>query len=245
MAHYRHLNKAPITEAIIEIRFSPSPNVKVPRDLTEFCVALKESYPDQKPQTELKFEFLPGSSSPNAKHTELVSFRLSSSDGLQIVQAWTDRLTFSRLKPYQTWEHLREESRKVWDIYAKLIKPEAITRVATRFINSIEVSLPIRDFADYLVSAPIIPEKVPQGLASFYSRFVVPDPKTGATAIVTHALESLVTPNIAPVLIDIDVFLERSYETPEEAWITLNKLRDLKNLIFFESLTEKALEPYL
>ena len=103
----------------------------------------------------------------------------------------------------------------------------------------------MRDFSDYLTAAPSIPEKLPQGISSFFTRVVLPDPTTGAVAIVTHALESVVTPKVVPIIIDIDVFIERTFENHEKAWATIDMLHDMKNLIFFESVTDKALEPYL
>jgi uncharacterized protein (TIGR04255 family) len=245
MAAYRHLTNAPITEALIDICVKPSSSVQDALQLDELCTRLKDTYPDKKLQQQFKIEFFPGPPPLERKETRFVGYRLTSSNGLQVIQASPDKITFSRLRPYQTWEQLREEAQRIWTVYAEIVKPELITRIATRFINSIEIPLPIRDFSDYLTAAPSIPEKLPQGISSFYTRVVLPDPTTGAMAIVTHALESVVTPKVVPIIVDIDVFIERTFENYEKVWTTIDMLRDIKNLIFFESLTEKALEPYL
>jgi uncharacterized protein (TIGR04255 family) len=42
--------------------------------------------------------------------------------------------------------------------------------------------------------------------------------------------------------LDIDVFKQRDVIGEEDAWQTLEALRDFKNKIFFESITEKAKE---
>lgn len=245
MATARHLNHAPITEGLIEIRIAPSPEIKSAFQIESLYDSLKDDYPDKKLQQEFKLEILSGLTHQEKKESKFIGYKLASSDQKQVVQAWLDRMTFSRLKPYQTWESLLEEAQKVWGKYAEVIKPEAITRVATRFINTIEIPLPFGDFSEFLTSPPGIPAKLPQALSSFFTRVVIPDPKTGAVAILTQSLESAVSPNVVPVLIDIDVFVERPFETQEDVWTTLNRLRDIKNLIFFESVTEKALEPYL
>ena len=245
MAVYRHLTNAPITEALIDISVKPSSSIQDAHQLEDLCTKLKDTYPDKKLQQQFKLEFFPGPPPQERKETRFVGYRLTSADGLQDIQATPDKITFSRLRPYQTWEQLREEARRDWDLYSEVVKPELITRIATRFINSIEIPLPIRDFSDYLTAAPSIPEKLPQGIASFFTRVVLPDPKTGAVAIVTHALESVITPKAIPIIIDIDVFIERTFEDHDKAWSTIDMLRDTKNLIFFESVTDKALEPYL
>ena len=245
MAVYRHLKNAPITEALIDISVKPSSSVQNAQQLDELCAKLKDTYPDKKLQQQFKFEFFPGPPPQERKETRFVGYRLTSANGLQVIQASPDKITFSRLRPYQTWEQLREEAQRIWKIYTEIVKPELITRIATRFINSIEIPLPMRDFSDYLTAAPSIPEKLPQGISSFFTRVVLPDPTTGAVAIVTHALESVVTPKVVPIIIDIDVFIERIFENHEKAWATIDMLHDMKNLIFFESVTDKALEPYL
>ena len=245
MAVYRYLKNAPIAEALIDISVKPSSSVQNAQQLDELCAKLKDTYPDKKLQQQFKIEFFPGPPPQERKETRFVGYRLTSANGLQVIQASPDKITFSRLRPYQTWEQLREEAQRIWKIYTEIVKPELITRIATRFINSIEIPLPMRDFSDYLTAAPSIPEKLPQGISSFFTRVVLPDPTTGAVAIVTHALESVVTPKVVPIIIDIDVFIERIFENHEKAWATIDTLRDMKNLIFFESVTDKALEPYL
>ena len=245
MAVYRYLKNAPIAEALIDISVKPSSSVQNAQQLDELCAKLKDTYPDKKLQQQFKIEFFPGPPPQERKETRFVGYRLTSANGLQVIQASPDKITFSRLRPYQTWEQLREEAQRIWKIYTEIVKPELITRIATRFINSIEIPLPMKDFSDYLTAAPSIPEKLPQGISSFFTRVVLPDPTTGAVAIVTHALESVVTPKVVPIIIDIDVFIERIFENHEKAWATIDTLRDMKNLIFFESVTDKALEPYL
>lgn len=245
MATCRHLNNAPITEGLIEIRVTPSAEIKSAFQIEKLHESLRNNYPNKKLQQEFKLEILAGPPHQEKKESRFIGYRLTSLDEKQVIQAWLDRMTFSRLRPYQTWESLFEEAQKVWKAYAEVVQPEAITRVATRFINTIEIPLPIRDFNDFLTSPPEIPERLPQALTSFFTRVVLPDPKTGAVAIITQSLETAVSPNVVPVLLDIDVFVERPFDSQEDAWVTLNKLREIKNLIFFESVTDKALEPYL
>jgi uncharacterized protein (TIGR04255 family) len=58
----------------------------------------------------------------------------------------------------------------------------------------------------------------------------------------TQALEG-VHNGYAPIVLDIDVFMARQFDAHEEEfWRCLDQLRDFKNTVFFESITEKAME---
>ena len=94
-----------------------------------------------------------------------------------------------------------------------------------------------------MVTPPEVPEKLPQGLSSFLTRVVIPIPSLGATAIIIQALEGISDPSIIPIILDIDVFKEAQFDANgKDAWETIDKLRDLKNEMFFQSITEKTVE---
>lgn len=246
MAEYSVLSRAPIIEALIDIR------VKVKEDLTveqfnSIYDSISAQYPDKKERHkwEGKLEFKKGGT-PISTTTETIDgFIFASVDKKQMLQTRLDGFTFSRLKPYETWEHLRTEARKLWEKYKEVTSPE-ITRIALRYINKMEIPLPIMDFSDYLTAAPIVPEGLPQRVSSFLTRIVIHEPEINASAIITQALEQIVNPNILPIILDIDVFKQKSEGISEEdAWETLEKLRHFKNNIFFKSITEKAKELFL
>lgn len=248
MAEYKHLSKAPINEALIDIRVGLPREQVTLKTFEEFQARIGDTYPNVVPIQTMRIEFFPGNPPTEKKETKIDGFRLTSNNQLQVIQATPDRFTFSRLRPYETWESLRGEALTCWTVYNEVFKPQVITRVATRFINTLQISLPLADFSEYLNGPPNVPSGLPQALIGFFTRVILPEPQTGATAIVTQSLESMVDPSNLNVLLDIDVFLERSFDTQEnqqEAWATIDKLRELKNKIFFESVTEKALRPYL
>lgn len=246
MAKYTHLENAPITEALVDIRVKMREDLTV-EQLESIYNSISGQYPDKKARHkwEGKFEFKKGEL-PVSLGTETIDgYIFTSTDQKQIFQARLDGFTFSRLKPYETWERLRDEAYRLWQKYREVVSPE-ITRVALRYINKMEFPLPIKDFSDYLTAAPIVPEGLPQGVSSFLTRVVIHEPSIDAAAIITQALEQVVNPNLVPLILDIDVFKQKSEGISEkDAWDTLEKLRHFKNKIFFESITEKAKEIFL
>ena len=247
MASQRHLADAPIKEAMIDLR------VALPQDAAlNQLEAVYDRISDRFPVRKIIYEgrFGVRFASANCERTETVAdhtrlgFRYETEDGGQIVQFALNGFTYSRLAPYRSWEEMRDSARALWQDYLEAVAPLSVTRVATRFVNLIRIPIPFNDFSEYLTESPGIPEQLPQDLASYLTRVVLPVPDMGATAVITQALEP--TPQeakFASILLDIDTFLNHDFDANDAAiWDRMEDLRKLKNEIFFGSITEKTVE---
>jgi len=249
LTEFSILKKAPITEALIDIRVETPHDFKV-EELKLLYPSIREQYPHEK-------EFRRYQSQVNFKNEEVVSsnpsyehlgYVYTSSDKKQIVKVLLDGFSFSRLYPYETWADLHREAFRLWKLYEEVVSPKRITRVALRYINNFKIPSPIEDFNDYLVAAPIVPEKLPQAVNSYLTRIVIPDDSIGASAIVTQAFEGCLLPNSnsVSIILDIDVIKQLPDGiTCDKVWDDIEKLRIFKNEIFFENTTEKLREFYL
>ena len=131
----------------------------------------------------------------------------------------------------------------MWQEFLRVSGAVVISRVGVRYINAIEVPIGA-DFDDYLAAGPRIPQPLPQIYTTFLQRVVVPFAEINGYAIITQALEQATDKGL-PTLIDIDVASNSSIEgEAPEIWQRLTKLRNIKNHIFFASVTAKALEAY-
>jgi uncharacterized protein (TIGR04255 family) len=135
------------------------------------------------------------------------------------------------------------EARGHWQKFLEILGPVVIGRLAVRYINAIEVPIGA-DFDEYLTAGPRIPQPLPQLYTSFVQRVTVPFDEVNGYAIITQALE--LPGDKGPVTVmDIDVACNCSIGgAASESWERLSKLRDIKNRIFFASVTPKALEAY-
>jgi uncharacterized protein (TIGR04255 family) len=221
MAVQRHLTRAPITEALIDIRINLPQEIDIAR-LKTIHASISKEYPQVKERVKGEFKFKLVEKSVETTPVSVYGFQYISSDGKQVVQARLDGFTFSRLKPYEIWENLRKEAYRLWEIYASLFSPERITRVALRYINCLEIPLlPSIEFKDYLVTPPEVPKELPQVINSFLTRVVIPIPSLGATAIIIQAFEGTSDPSIIPIILDIDVFREAQFNANgKDAWET-------------------------
>lgn len=245
LENYQVLKKAPITEVLIDIRVKLLSEIDV-KGIDSIYESIKKEYPEKQEQrmSQIQFELKAGEDLVKPVSTKIIGYRYISSDKRQIFQARLDGFTFSRLHPYIHWEELRNEAYRLWLLYKEITRPDLITRVALRYINNLNIPLPMRDFSDYLTAPPVVPEGLPQGVSHFLTRIVIHEPSIGANAIITQALEQVVG-EAAPVILDIDVSKLRPEGIEEkDAWDTIEKLRHFKNQIFFKSITNKLKEMY-
>ena len=234
---------APITEAIFDIRADLPPDVTL-NSLLNVYDPVKQSYPNKRERIywhggiQFRPDILP---ELQAVEGGPDGYLFSSADGKQTLQARKDGFTFNRFKPYERWETFRDEGMKLWNIYASVSNPKKVTRMALRYINRIEIPLPIRDFKDYIATVPEIAPGIPQGLASFLMRLEIPVDEFQAVAIITESMDSREIGSVAPLILDIDVFREGLLDVRSaEIRDIFEGLHDLKNDIFFRSVTEKA-----
>ena len=160
-----------------------------------------------------------------------------------MVQSRIDGFAFNKLKPYENWDLFRSEGRILWELYSEIVNPVKVIRIGLRYINRIEVPLPFKDFSEYLLTNPQIAPNLPQAVSHFFMRLEVPNPDIEATAIITQTMDKPTTAQRLPLILDIDVFRITEYlGKAENMWEDFEKLRDFKNDIFFNSVTEKAKE---
>jgi uncharacterized protein (TIGR04255 family) len=115
-----------------------------------------------------------------------------------------------------------------------------VTRIASRYINRIVIA-PGDSFDKTFLTTFMIGPDLPQLVAGFLLRMVIPFDDEGAAAIVTQSLDGSGT----GCVLDLDTFSERIEGIPrEEIWARLDQLREVKNRLFFGSLTPEALEKF-
>ena len=145
------------------------------------------------------------------------------------------------MKPYNSWKDFSEEAFELWDLYRKQTRPTKITRLALRYINNIEIPLPITNFKSYFKTIPEVAPELPQGFMGFLMRLIIPNEDIGATGVITETIGPPTPSGKLPFILDIDVSKQSEYEKnidiiPEE----MEKLRTYKNDIFFGSITEET-----
>jgi len=243
LTEYTVFRNAPIVEALLDVRAKLSEKTAL-TDLLAFHDSIKDRFPVKEDRKFVKggFEVLPEPKATIAESgTDGYFFRSPSEK--KLVQVRLDGFTFNKLKPYERWDTLRDEAHELWDLYFEVARPTEISRIALRYINRIEVPIPLGDFSEYILTNPQVAPGLPQGLAQFFMRLVLPNDDIGATAVITQTMDKPTPEDKLPLILDIDVWRLTKYtDNAATMWDEFEKLRDFKNDIFFSSTTDKAKE---
>jgi len=239
------LKSPPIKEALVDIRVSLPQGITLAK-LASLPEQVAKDYPEKQERRSggFQIEFKEGKIvDPQVIDEGPDGFLCYSSDKLQLVQFRLDGFTFNRLKPYTSWKQIRGEAFRLWELYRTTVEPALISRIALRYINRIEIPLPLVDLRDYLAAPPSTPPNLSGNLSSFLTRVVVREPSARIEAIITQTGDVPGKPEQTALLLDIDVISQAVYDKDgKSAWETMERLREMKNRIFFESITLKALE---
>ncbi len=245
MVWHQKFPNPPIEEALLDIRANLPAHIDLAL-LETFQNSLKESFPNRKPlfHWEGGMEIKEGVASVLAPKGGTMGYQFMSGNGKKVIQARKNGFSFHILKPYDSWESLRDQAKQLWAHYLEIAHPINVNRVALRYINRIEIPLPFKEFKEYLLIIPELPPEIPIGVSEFFMRLVMPDTEKNLAAIVTEVLQKIdEKKGILPIILDIDTFQESVLAAEgAELWAKLEELRNFKNMIFFKSITEKTEE---
>lgn len=257
MARVRHLTHAPIREALIDFQFAGGE-----LDLAKLN-SLSEAYilRGWVGQEIRNFEaVIAPKSDSNSSELEihnsssvLEGIGVTSADGAHVIQFRASRLTISCTRHYANWEDLEARARAALAEFVQGVAGLVVSRIGTRFINRIPPDPAVADYGD-LLERPPLPLQV-EGLeggriSNFLRRHVVEGLQGGFTANLTigtvkpEAGET--TKQTQALVVDVDVFklcqIRPDFESLQPE---LAAMRNLKNLLFFGSLKDEALERFV
>ncbi len=240
MATPRNLSRAPITEAVVDIRALVGASFN-PTRLLEAKQLLKAAFPVSKDQKSAQVAVMAGQGlTATTTDLGLRGVFLYSEDGLEVVQFRVDGFTYNRLRPYTSWGVILPRALEAWQTFVSLAEPTAVTRIAVRYINHIPVQGSCRDALRALHGRITLPPDLPGETRgySFSAHLAHPDGTTHANVVQT--VEPGLAQDSVSVLLDIDVY--RSAEnlpmSSEALRAEFDVLRAYKNQIFFSSLTD-------
>src|SRR6266568_5348650 len=238
----RHYLKAPITEALIDLKVT-LPEEFSTDDLAHIYARISDRFPTQESIQTGSLVFQPGPTIRIDTNQQHSGFLFRSKDGVKIFQATLNGFTFNRLAPYDSWEELSSDAKYLWEIYKEVCKPTSVTRAAIRFIN--QINIPAKeavDLQDYLRIVPQVPPDLPQGgLNSFFTQLQIPQDDLHCLLIINEALVPRTSPDFICVILDFDLFRLQIWPADDdEIWRFLEELRYRKNAVFEASSTYKA-----
>lgn len=247
--NHRTYNNPPVTEAVFDILcdLPKDFDYKIFESLHE---KIKKDFPIKELTVEYKssIQMRAGSEQPTTEtYGGPNGFFLKTSDNNKIIQLRTNGFSFNKLKPYSNWDDFSGEAFRLWEEYVSITNPIKINRMGLRYINRIDIPLPLENLNQYIKTYPEIAADVPQEMIEFFMRLVIPDPISSSIGIITQTIDYAIAnknPQILPLIFDIDVFRVAELKPDDKKSILeiFNTLRNFKNVIFHNSITKKTVK---
>jgi uncharacterized protein (TIGR04255 family) len=234
----RIYKQSPITEAVIDFRFAPRAPVRI-EDLNRVHVEVAKNYPQKKMLIENEIRFQLGENPQAIPAAQNSILQLVSTDGRQVFQARPNGFIFSRLAPYQRWEHFRDQARLAWDAYAKIIKPVELTRTAIRFINRFDFPGNSIELSEYFTIYPQIRKDFE--MIGLLLQVSTKQSDIQSSLVINQALVPSPRPGIISILVDFDLFSDQKRNVENDSlWKFVEALHVRMNDVFESSLTDKT-----
>ncbi len=243
------LARAPIIEAVIDIDCAMPPGFDLVALEKTAAEGLKATYPKLTQQLvqEHQFETSPDSPPKMSVRHGLQALQFRNSDDKQLIQIRSQGYSFNRLAPYGSLDDYLPEIERTWAIFRNLTLPTQIRVVRLRYINRLDLPILSKDVkvADYIKNAPEVPPGTNLSLRGFLSQRLTVESETGHEANIVLSSQPAQC-DAFPIIFDICVGALGPEEPENWTWISkkIISLRDLKNRIFTNTLTEKCLNLY-
>ena len=238
------LAKAPVVTAIFQLKFDNG-SVKVEDYLKQDSV-LKRDFPQRSENIESSLSLGPATKIPLGKaqvsgvtNTRRIGYVYFTTDQKEKLSLSETDITYTTEKPYEGWVVFKEKVFKMLKTLAPIMENVTVRRTSIRFINQFKFD----EFDDptvYFNSQVFSTEgAMPYPLMKYGFRLTY-DIDEGIYAIVNQNAEHL--PEKYVYIFDIDV-LNRNNLLFEISTLDeiIEGLRNIKNKIFFENVTEKTL----
>jgi uncharacterized protein (TIGR04255 family) len=228
----------PIVEAALEFRISGRASDD---ELVRVQKALSEQYKKVETVSEVVIAIsLDGKPPAGPPPNSGKQFRLTSDDGVWIIQVGPTICSISNLAPYVGWAEFEKHARAVWAVWKKHVGKKPLERIGLRYINRVDIPgvvvnpnewfLMYVEFPDALKLQANEAQSVIAGM--FDQNFGVKI----ATALVPPALIDHLS-----LVLDIDTFrTAMTAKDDEDIWAAVSELHERKNLAFERCITDKT-----
>lgn len=248
----------PITEAIFDITVNLRDDFHY-EELLIFQEDIKESFPNIQKKIALQGGFELNLEKPEEINPQLLSmsdqpegYVFISNDQEKIIQAKLQGFTFSKLKPYQSWKDFYGEAYQLWRKYVEITSPFKVVRLGLRYVNQINIPLPVEggiELRHYIKILPEIQSDLSVAIDGYFMQLVLNHTQyQPSRAIINQTIGQIIeikdSNKAYPLIFDIDVFQEVDLSPDDEEIKNIfeSNLKCFREDIFYKSITEKTKE---
>lgn len=247
MKKWESLNKPPVVVALVQLKFKGG-NV-ILNDFLKYDHSIRIKLPIRRDNIQVGLDL--GSSSiplgiskiSATSDAKVESYFYLSTDQHVKLEISSNSITYINEQKYKGWTEFKNDAIEMFMIVSELLSRMEIIRTSIRFINRFsfsEFSNP-QEYFNTLISSSGEKE-LPFPLSQYGFRLLMEVPDSEMYSVVNQNVESM-PPSSFIYTFDIDV-LDRQLLIFDENTLSLSmeKLREIKNTIFFNNVTSKTLE---
>lgn len=244
MSKWPTLNYPPVVVAIFQLKYKAL-GIKLD-DFLRFDVQLKHNLPNRSNNINVGIDVegssiqLGVSKISATSDAQIGSYIYFSKDQKVKLEISEDTITFIDERPYKDWSFFKKSTLDTVQILSDILNKAEITRTSIRFINRFEFENfdNPQEYFNTLISSN--DRELPYPLVQYGFRLIMNIPNTDIHSIVNQNVENLRANSFAYTF-DIDVLDRQNLifdvETLE---MSMENLRDIKNEIFFNNITDKT-----
>lgn len=163
----------------------------------------------------------------------------------RLIKIRQSHISYHNFDKYIGWETMFGELKDIWKEFCLATGGVALSQLSVRYINHINIPLPLQNgLGEYLKILPIIPDGINKSLNSFFIQLSIPNEQGDLIGTITETVlpPSRIESQTFTLLIDLTVNSHSNeYECNRaEMWDTFGRIRDYKNLLFFNSITTET-----
>lgn len=215
----------------------------------------RQSIIEEFPQVEVKvFKNIPldfSSVNIDPIPTKPDGYRLLNSENKKVINANINNFSFNQLEPYSNWDLFFSEAYYLWEKYAEFTNVNKISQLSLRYFNRILIPFNEKDslaLEDYIQIFPQLPEKLSMSISKYVMQVsLFSEQYSPSQSVVRQAASEIVTDeknqDFIPIIFDIMVYQDVNLDfkdTDTVREIFSSNLRQFKNEIFYQSITEKS-----
>lgn len=244
--NWPNLVNPPIAIALFQLKFSPQ-RIAL-NDFLRFDMQLKHIFPNRRENIHIGIDLggsniaLGISKVTGKTDAKIASYIYFTNDQKFKLELSEGTLTLIDERPYAGWENFKQSTLNTITILSELLNNIEINRTSIRFINRFvfnEFETPQKYFNTLISSND--GHNLTYPIRQYGFRFIQEVPHTDIHSIVNHNVENT-NPNNFLYTLDIDVLDHQNIVFEKDTLsIILEKLREVKNEIFFNSITAETI----
>jgi uncharacterized protein (TIGR04255 family) len=238
MAEKRQYAHAPITEAVLELRFDETLSQ---RDMERLHDRFKSAYSTVEMLQEIEMVFEGTKVEPTLR---AAGFKMTDRNAVDVLMLKPATFGTIRLAPYEDWERFSGKAKENWELFTKVLGRKRVIRIGCRFINRIDIPNKLLDrqrVTELFLTHITLPSEIGYVVGSFAFGVETVHKVSGAKLIIHSGIAQ--PPALlehTSVTLDVDAYWDT--EIPlrvDEMWAKADLLRAAKNDVFESSITDE------